>query len=104
MLFRVISLENTRGISKMDVPSLDRVNHSSESLRALRELEADTDVQILQGAQVIGMTSTGAAKYKHLYEKLNIEVVIVEEAAELLEAHIVTSISASTKQLILIGR
>ena len=72
-------------------------------MRALKELEADTDLQILRGAQVIGMTTTGAAKYKHLYEKLDIEVVIVEEAAELLEAHIVTSISASTKQLILIG-
>ncbi|XP_028967257.1 NFX1-type zinc finger-containing protein 1 [Galendromus occidentalis] len=75
----------------------------SEAVRALRELEAETDFLILQQAQVIGMTTTGAAKYKHLYEKLDIEVVIVEEAAELLEAHIVTTISTSTKQLILIG-
>lgn len=66
-------------------------------------MEAELDLTLLRRARVIGMTSTGAAKYKSLYERLDIEVVVVEEAAELLESHVVTALSPSVKHLIMIG-
>ena len=49
------------------------------------------------------MTTTGAAKYKSMLRKLNTKIMIVEEAAEILEAHITTSISHDAEHLILIG-
>ena len=49
------------------------------------------------------MTTTGAAKYKKILQKLNSNIMIVEEAAEILESHILTSMTPSIFQMILIG-
>ena len=61
------------------------------------------ECHVAQHADVIGMTTTGAAKYHHLLDGLHPKIVIFEEAAEVLEAHLVTSITASVQQMILIG-
>lgn len=52
---------------------------------------------------IIAMTTTGRSKYSNLLKNVKMPIVIVEEAAEVFEAHIVTSISEHTKHLILIG-
>lgn len=49
------------------------------------------------------MTTTSAARVQSTYNTLRSQIVIVEEAAEVLESHIVTSLSPSCKHLILIG-
>jgi hypothetical protein len=69
----------------------------------LLKLDRDVQVEILSGARVIGMTTTAVAKYQPLLQLVAPEIVVVEEAAEVLEAHIVTALTGSTKQLILIG-
>ena len=61
------------------------------------------DARSLQNAMVIGMTATGAAKHRYLLEELKPKIVIVEEAAELMESHIIPCLSATTEHLILIG-
>ena len=61
------------------------------------------DARTLQNAMVIGMTTTGAAKHRHLLEVLKPKIVIVEEAAEVIESHIIPCISTVTEHLILIG-
>jgi hypothetical protein len=43
------------------------------------------------------MTTTGAAKYKKLLQKIKSDIMIVEEAAEIVEAHITTSMTPSIK-------
>ena len=63
----------------------------------------DTDQYALETAHVIGITTTGAAKYQHVLHMIKPKIVIVEEAAELLESHIVSALNAGTKHLILIG-
>ena len=45
----------------------------------------------------------GAAKYRELVQKIQPRITIVEEAAEVLESHIVTSLSPGCQHLILIG-
>lgn len=59
--------------------------------------------QCLKEADVVGMTTTSAASNNDLLSKINAKIVIVEEAAEVLEAHIVSSLSKKTEHLILIG-
>ncbi len=49
------------------------------------------------------MTTTGAAKYKNVLRGVNSKIMIVEEAAEILESHLFTSINNNIEQLVLIG-
>ena len=57
----------------------------------------------MRQAEVIGMTTTGAARYWHVLQQIQPNVIIVEEAAEVLESHIVTTLSPGCEHLILIG-
>ena len=49
------------------------------------------------------MTTTAAARYQQVLHMVKPRIVIVEEAAEVLESHIVSALSAGTHHLILIG-
>ncbi|XP_073534615.1 NFX1-type zinc finger-containing protein 1-like isoform X2 [Phyllobates terribilis] len=72
-------------------------------INRLAELRNQQDCAILQRADIIGMTTTGAAKYRKLLQVVQPRIVIVEEAAEVLEAHIITTLSRRCQHLILIG-
>ena len=69
----------------------------------LRDLRRVSDQIALARARIIGCTTTGAAMYKSMIEGAKPTVVIVEEAAEILEAHVLTSLQPNTKHLIMIG-
>ena len=71
-----------------------------------RELSAmvhDEELDILAGTRVVGMTTTAVAKHRRLLAALKPEIVVVEEAAEVLEAHIVAALTSGVSHLILIG-
>jgi hypothetical protein len=42
---------------------------------------------------IVAMTTTGCAKYSSLFKDINFPIVLVEEAAEVFESHIITSLS-----------
>ncbi|PFX30307.1 NFX1-type zinc finger-containing protein 1 [Stylophora pistillata] len=69
----------------------------------LKEVRKQEECEILKKADVIGMTTTGAARYHSLLQDIQPTITIVEEAAEVLEGHIVTSLTKGCKHLILIG-
>ena len=54
-------------------------------------------------AKVIAMTTTGAARYHQVLQDIQPSIVIIEEAAEVLEAHVITALTAGCQHLILIG-
>ncbi|KAG0354462.1 hypothetical protein BGZ54_001634 [Gamsiella multidivaricata] len=58
---------------------------------------------IIRGSSVVGMTTSGAAKMQALIEAVAPNIIICEEAGEVLESHILAALSASTQHLILIG-
>lgn len=66
-------------------------------------LQQQRNIFALRQVDVIGMTTTGASKHHYLRQNISSRIVIVEEAAEVFEAHIVTSLSPSVQQLIMIG-
>lgn len=66
----------------------------------LRDME---DTQIMKSSLVVGMTTTGAARLRSSLQTLKSPIVIVEEAAEVLEAHIISALTVHCKHLILIG-
>lgn len=63
--------------------------------------------KVLGQARIIGATTAGAAKYQELLAEKAAAVVLVEEAGEVLESHILTAMCGSdheaTKHLVLIG-
>ncbi|XP_011784579.1 PREDICTED: NFX1-type zinc finger-containing protein 1 [Colobus angolensis palliatus] len=73
------------------------------SAERMAELRLQEDLHILKDAQVVGMTTTGAAKYRQILQKVEPRIVIVEEAAEVLEAHTIATLSKACQHLILIG-
>ena len=54
-------------------------------------------------ATVVGMTTSCAARYHSMLQRIAPKIVIIEEAAEVMETHIITSLSRNTKHTILIG-
>ncbi|CAH0548130.1 unnamed protein product [Brassicogethes aeneus] len=69
----------------------------------LIELKSIEDAQIMKEHLVIGMTTTGAARMNSALQAIQCPIVIVEEAAEVLEAHIVSALTRHCQHLILIG-
>ncbi|XP_059801344.1 NFX1-type zinc finger-containing protein 1-like [Hypanus sabinus] len=69
----------------------------------LAELRNQEEITLLRMSKVVGMTTTGAAKYRNLVQDIRPRIVIVEEAAEVLEAHIITTLTSDCQHLILIG-
>ena len=67
------------------------------------DVSKKVDECVLRGCDVIGITTTGAAKHHHVLRNIHPKIVIFEEAAEIFEAHIVTSLAPSVQQLVLIG-
>jgi hypothetical protein len=69
------------------VLALKTIKGARKELNGLQQI---TDAQILSQAKVIGCTTTKAAMCKTLLEGVNVGVVLVEEAAEILESHVLT--------------
>lgn len=63
----------------------------------------ELDYNYLKEAKVIGMTTTGLSRYRGLIQSLNPKVVLIEEAAETLEAFVSVACFKSLEHLILVG-
>lgn len=85
------------------------VNELNSLVEQKQSLRQAGDLEILKHARVIGATTSGATNYRDLLAMAAIDVVMVEEAGEVLEAHILTSLSGATpdseacQHLIMIG-
>ncbi|KAF8159714.1 P-loop containing nucleoside triphosphate hydrolase protein [Crassisporium funariophilum] len=78
----------------------DAYNRRQERLK--RSFNSNT-AEILRSRRVIGCTTTAAAKYRDEIQAFNPNILLVEEAGEILESHILTSLGPETSQMILIG-
>jgi len=58
---------------------------------------------LLRTKRLLGCTTTAAAKYCEDIQAFNPGVLLVEEAGEILESHILTAMGPETSQVILIG-
>jgi hypothetical protein len=57
----------------------------------------------MQNSFIIAMTTCGSARYHSILKEISHRIVIVEEAAEVFEQHIVAALSPKCEHLILIG-
>jgi superfamily I DNA and/or RNA helicase len=69
----------------------------------LDNLYNEDKVRILQSKRIIGCTTTAAAMFNKMIRAAKPDIVLVEEAGEILEGHILTALAPTVRQLILIG-
>lgn len=82
---------------------LEMEEEFEQTSAAFSEIKDNQFLHIMRHAAVVGMTTTGAAQYSNILQALAPRVVIIEEAAEILEAHVVTSLTNECQHLIMIG-
>lgn len=63
----------------------------------------ERDASMLESAKIIGMTTTGLSKYRALISSIQPKIVMVEEAAEVIEAPVAAACVNSLQHLILVG-
>jgi len=73
------------------------------SLERINAIQMEKDLRVIRQKRIIGCTTTAAAKYVQAIQSVAPGILLVEEAGEILESHILTALSPDTKQLILIG-
>ena len=83
---------------------LELLQLSHRQLRKeLQNLTMDQDVRMMQQYNVVGMTTTECAKRRKWLENVGFEILICEEAAEVLEAHSLCTFLPTLKHSIAIG-
>ncbi|KAG9523714.1 P-loop containing nucleoside triphosphate hydrolase protein, partial [Aureobasidium melanogenum] len=90
-------------ISQKALPTfLEMAEHHNELLSQARNANGQVTEQIIRSKRIIACTTSGAAKYPQVLSEAP-GIVIVEEAGQVLESHIVTALNPTAKQLIMIG-
>ncbi|THH17888.1 hypothetical protein EUX98_g9045 [Antrodiella citrinella] len=69
----------------------------------LEKKHAQSESGVLLRKRIIGCTTTAAAKYSDDLHAAKIDILLVEEAGEILESHVLTALGTKTKRMILIG-
>ena len=57
----------------------------------------------LEKADIIAMTTTCAARIRHTLKKIKPKITVIEEAAEVFESHVVTTLTEGSEHVVLIG-
>ena len=87
-----------------ELDSICRAGRSYNTLQdAVKRHFTRSTISILEGKRIIACTTTGAAIYAETLQQVGPGVLLVEEAGEILESHILTALSHSVDQMILIG-
>ena len=86
------------------------LNHYNDDLKEFnnllnqkKEILLMNDAEVIKQYKIVAMTTMGCAKYSTILEQINFEIIIIEEAAEVLESHILSLLTKNTKKLILIS-
>lgn len=88
----------------------NRFKSLQKEIKALHRRKEDFEdndeaitLMALRQADIVGVTTTGASMKIKILQQLRSKVIIVEEAAEVIEGHIVAALSKHTEHLVLIG-
>jgi hypothetical protein len=83
--------------------ALETGSQYNESINQIESIWMEKDLKVIREKRIVGCTTTAAAKYVQALQAISPGVLLVEEAGEILESHILTALSPETKQVILIG-
>ncbi|KAI9822767.1 MAG: hypothetical protein M1832_003000 [Thelocarpon impressellum] len=93
-----------REIDKEEVATLTKtIQEYNDGVSELAVLFNEKNPEILRTKRIIGCTTTAAAMYTREIQSAAPDVLLVEEAGEILESHVLTALGPKTTQMILIG-
>ncbi|KAK1749921.1 helicase required for RNAi-mediated heterochromatin assembly 1 [Echria macrotheca] len=88
----------------------ERLEGIQECIRKFNNAQEEIDIQfsesdadIVRSKTLLGCTTTAAAKHGRLIRAFRPDVVLVEEAGEILESHILTALAPTVQHLVLVG-
>ena len=99
-LYKYLAYQYRGQIKARFVPASRRYD---ECCKKIKELDEMKDELHLKDSQIIAMTTTCAARYRRALQRIKPKIIIIEEAAEVLEAHVITSLTEGAEHVILIG-
>jgi hypothetical protein len=79
------------------------VDSAARTQKSLDNIHAEASRRILQGADVIGLTTSGLAGRMSLLRHVACKVLICEEAGEILEPHMISALLPTVEHCIQIG-
>ncbi|KAI2478280.1 NFX1-type zinc finger-containing protein 1 [Pyrenophora tritici-repentis] len=79
------------------------VDKATETQQRKSNIHDESDRRILQGADVIGVTTSGLAKRISLLKHVRCKVIICEEAGEVMEPHMISAMLPTIEHCIQIG-
>ncbi|XP_052081591.1 NFX1-type zinc finger-containing protein 1-like [Mytilus californianus] len=89
------------------IPINKEIQECEESYRRAQgryeEIQHIADINILKRAKLVACTTTRAARDIGILKRVSPRIVLLEEAAEIPEHHVVACLTSSCKQLIMIG-
>ncbi|KLU92338.1 hypothetical protein MAPG_11284 [Magnaporthiopsis poae ATCC 64411] len=81
----------------------EEIRHTEAQRSRIDAVHNETNRRVLLSADVIGITTTGLAKDVATLRHLRAKVVICEEAAEVIEPHLISALMPGVEHLIQIG-
>jgi hypothetical protein len=79
------------------------VNSAAKTQRQLNNIHEELNRRLLEGADVIGVTTSGLAKRISVLQQVKCKVIICEEAGEVMESHMISALLPDVEHLIQIG-
>lgn len=70
----------------------ESMTRTMEHNKAIQNVYSDKDRRVLQGADIIGVTTTGLATKMATLKHVKAKVIVCEEAGEVLEAHMLSAL------------
>ena len=83
--------------------TIDEIQEDNRLRRLISGVHDEVDRRVLETAEVIGVTTSGLARRISVLRHIKAQVVICEEAGEVLEAHMLSALIPSIQHLIQIG-
>ncbi|KAF7937116.1 uncharacterized protein EAE98_001430 [Botrytis deweyae] len=81
----------------------ESITRTMEHNQTIQNVYSDKDRRVLQGADIIGVTTTGLATKMSTLKHVKAKVIVCEEAGEVLEAHMLSALLPSVEHVISIG-
>lgn len=79
------------------------INGAAKTQRQLNNIHEELNRRLLEGADVIGVTTSGLAKRISVLQQVRCKVIICEEAGEVMESHMISAMLPDVEHLIQIG-
>ena len=81
----------------------DNAREYNRCCERLNRAFSSENANILRNKRIVGCTTTAAAMYREEIQTFNPDVLLVEEAGEILESHVLTALGPQASQMVLIG-